>query len=243
MCYACCMCHACATPVHACAMHVQAEPKKEKKQRTATAAEKSLAQQNKEVLADTGAQVSQPARGEGGSARARVCGGRRRGAVAQGRGGQLPSQRRSGRCGRQRGSHGRAGAAATAVGSCQQFRARRAGRELSPLRRAGARLRGALARGAQGRQRDPPLLAAGQEAPLLPAGPERSLQALWRQRRKTTPRTHLAVGLHRPVPPAPAPALARTHPPAHLDVCPLFSRRSLLLIAARAPTPSHFSPP
>ena len=109
-------------------MHVQAEPKKEKKQRTATAAEKSLAQQNKEVLADTGAQVSQPARGEGGSARARVCGGRQRGAVAQGRGGQLPSQRRSGRCGRQRGSHGRAGAAATAVGSCQQFRARRAGR-------------------------------------------------------------------------------------------------------------------
>ena len=180
-----CAC-ACATPVHACAMHVQAEPKKEKKQRTATAAEKSLAQQNKEVLADTGAQVSQPARGEGGSARARVCGGRQRGAVAQGRGGQLPSQRRSGRCGRQRGSHGRAGAAATAVGSCQQFRARRAGRELSPLRRAGARLRGALAFGAQGRQRDPPLLAAGQEAPLLPAGPERSLQALWRQRRKTT---------------------------------------------------------
>jgi len=34
-----------------------AEPKKEKKQRTATAAEKSLAQQNKEVLADTGAQA------------------------------------------------------------------------------------------------------------------------------------------------------------------------------------------
>jgi hypothetical protein len=116
-------------------MHVQAEPKKEKKQRVATAAEKSLAQQNKDVLADSGAQVSRPARGEAGSARG--CGGRPRGAVAQGRGAQLPSQRRrSGRRGRRGGSRGRAGATAAAVISCQQFHARRAGRELSPWRRA-----------------------------------------------------------------------------------------------------------
>ena len=49
-------------------MRVQAEPKKEKKQKTMSAAEKSLAAQNKEVLADSGAQVRRPARG-GGSAR------------------------------------------------------------------------------------------------------------------------------------------------------------------------------
>ena len=58
--------------VHACAcvcMRVQAEPKKEKKQRTISAAEKSLAAQNKEVLADSGAQVRRPARGGGGGAR------------------------------------------------------------------------------------------------------------------------------------------------------------------------------
>ena len=50
-------------------MRVQAEPKKEKKQKTMSAAEKSLAAQNKEVLADSGAQVRRPARGGGGSAR------------------------------------------------------------------------------------------------------------------------------------------------------------------------------
>ena len=56
-------------------MHVQAEPKKEKKQRTATAAEKSLAQQNKEVLADSGSQVSRLPEGRG-EARAGVGRGR-----------------------------------------------------------------------------------------------------------------------------------------------------------------------
>ena len=50
-------------------MRVQAEPKKEKKQKTMSAAEKSLAAQNKEVLADSGAQVRRPARGGVGGAR------------------------------------------------------------------------------------------------------------------------------------------------------------------------------
>ena len=127
-------------------MHVQAEPKKEKKQRTATAAEKSLAQQNKEVLADSGSQVSRLPEGRG---EARAGGARQRGAVAQGRGVQLPSQRRSGRRGRRGGSHGRPGAASAAAGPCQQLRARCAGRELSPCvgplarRACEARLRGA----------------------------------------------------------------------------------------------------
>ena len=60
-------------------MRVQAEPKKEKKQKTMSAAEKSLAAQNKEVLADSGAQVRRPARGGVGGARgcgrSSACGG------------------------------------------------------------------------------------------------------------------------------------------------------------------------
>ena len=69
-----CIDHASTMHRPASTMHTQAEPKKEKKQRTQTAGEKSLAQQNKDVLADSSAQVSRSDR-EGGGWRAGGGGG------------------------------------------------------------------------------------------------------------------------------------------------------------------------
>ena len=86
-------------------MRVQAEPKKEKKQKTMSAAEKSLAAQNKEVLADSGAQVRRPARGGVGGARgcgrSSACGGVRVPCALGRRGSQGAGE------GRARGAQGR----------------------------------------------------------------------------------------------------------------------------------------
>lgn len=215
------MCYACATPVHACAGGAQeGEEAKggDRCREVARPAEQGCVGR----LGGTG----EPACPRGGGKRARVWGeaegssgaGQRR-AVAQPEEevGQARAARRQPREG---GRRRRRGNLVPAVPRAP------CGPGAQPVAACEARL--------LERPRAPSLLAAGQEAPLLPAGPERALQALWPQGRKTAPRTPPS---RRPAPYRPARARARSHAPARCSPSCRYSAAALFPLSQKPVRP------